>query len=99
MELTILKTRMDEYQKEITKKVGACATLSEFNEIANILEAKVFFLPIKANISEINEALEQKVSKQYLITALQKKANKNDLDAMLMKKADTTDLEYLVNGL
>ncbi len=54
---------------------------------------------MKANISEINEALEQKVSKQYLTTAMQKKANKTDLEALLAKKAETTDLEYIVNSL
>ena len=37
MELTILRTRMDEFQKEITKKVSACATLSELNDITNAL--------------------------------------------------------------
>jgi hypothetical protein len=31
MELTILKTRMDEFQREIIKKVSTCATLAEFN--------------------------------------------------------------------
>ena len=31
VELSILRTRMDEFQREITKKVGMCATLEEFN--------------------------------------------------------------------
>lgn len=57
------------------------------------------FLITKANINEINEALESKVSKQYLNTALQKKVSKNDLDASLSKKADTADLDYLINSL
>jgi hypothetical protein len=47
IELTILKTRMDEFQKELTKKVSACATLSEFNDLTTLLETK-------ANITEIN---------------------------------------------
>lgn len=41
MELAILKTRMDEFQKEISKKVTTCATLNELNDLATILESKV----------------------------------------------------------
>jgi len=40
IELTILKTRMDEFQKELTKKVSTCATLAEFNDLTTLLESK-----------------------------------------------------------
>ena len=72
MELTILQARMDEFQKEISKKVASCVTLTEFQDLINIVEQKV-------NVSEINEALEGKVSKHYLSTCLQKKIGKNEI--------------------
>ncbi len=40
-ELAILRARMDEFQKEITKKVTNCATLQELSELTSIVEAKV----------------------------------------------------------
>lgn len=63
------------------------------------MDNKVLHYLLQANINEINEALENKVSKQYLTTALQKKVSKSDLDTSLAKKADTADLEYLVSSL
>ena len=42
----------------------------------------------QANVGELNEALEGKVSKQYLTAALQKKVSKAEVDNLLSKKAD-----------
>ena len=92
VQLEILKTRMNEFQRQITKKVSTCATLQEFNTLTEVLETK-------ANVSEITDVLEQKVTKQYVSSALQKKANKADVDSLLLKKADTADLEYIVSSL
>jgi hypothetical protein len=72
LEVSILKARMDDFQKEISKRVGACVTLPELQEVLTLLDGK-------ANVGEVNEALEGKVSKQFLSTALQKKVSKNDL--------------------
>jgi hypothetical protein len=37
LEVSVLKARMDDFQKEISKRVGACVTLPEFQEVLNIL--------------------------------------------------------------
>ena len=50
-------------------------------------------------MAELNEALEGKVSKQYLTAALQKKVSKAEVDNLLSKKADNDDLDYLAKGL
>ena len=50
VEVAILKTRMDEFQREIGKKVSGCATLSDLKELAIVVEGK-------GNVAELNEAL------------------------------------------
>lgn len=90
---------MDDFQKEISKRVGGCVSITQFHEVLNILQNKVIHELLKANINEVNEALEGKVSKQYLTTALQKKVSKSEMEGAISKKADTADLDYLVNSL
>lgn len=92
LQCKILKARMDDFQKQITKRLGGCVTLSEFQELVTIMEQKVFFFLIQVNISEMNEILETRVSKQYLSTCLQKKASKSDIEAILSRKAESSDL-------
>ena len=41
VEIAILKARMDDFQKEISKRVGACATLPELQEVLTLLDGKV----------------------------------------------------------
>ncbi len=40
-EVRILKARFEDFQKDIIKRVGSCATLGEFQELVSIVEDKV----------------------------------------------------------
>ena len=45
-----MQARIDDFQKEISKRLGTCVTLPEFQELIGIVEQKV-------NITELNEVL------------------------------------------
>jgi len=68
----LLQARFEELHREINKRLSNCVSVGEFQELLAIVDQK-------ANVSEINEALELKVSKQALTTSLQKKLSKTDL--------------------
>lgn len=87
-----MQARVDDFQKEIGRRLGTCVTLPEFQELLSIVEQKV-------NIGELNEVLENRVTKQYLATCLQKKVSKSELDGLVAKKADVSDLDYIVSSL
>jgi hypothetical protein len=53
----------------------------------------------KANLVEINDALNQKASKESVINALHRKANKNEVDAVLKNKVEIEELQNVINSL
>ena len=90
--MKIIQARIDDFQKQISRRLGGCVTLSQFHELVSIVEQKV-------NISEMNEILESRVSKQYLSTCLQKKVSKSDFETIMSRKADSSDLDYIISSL
>ena len=84
-EVEILKTRMEEFQREVVKKIGGLPSLKDLSQMTQALD-------MKANLQEVNEALETKASKLSVQSALSKKFNKQELDERLQAYASLQDV-------
>jgi len=50
----------------------------------------------KANLNDVNEALNTKASKESVINALHRKANKNEIEALLKNKVDLEEIQNII---
>ncbi len=91
-ELEQMRLRVDEMERDISKKVQACALVKDVRYLQEQVEKK-------AGVEEMNEALQQKANKQSVANALHRKANRTDLDTLLESKADASDLDKLLTLL
>jgi hypothetical protein len=51
----------------------------------------------KANLNDVNEALNTKASKESVINALHRKANKNEIEALLKNKVDLEEIQNIID--
>lgn len=51
----------------------------------------------KANLNDVNEALNTKASKESVINALHRKANKNEIEALLKNKVDLEEIQNIIS--
>lgn len=68
---------MDDFQKEISKRVGACVTLPELQEVLTILDGKVSLLKLRPistsstrryRVRSVNSSLQLHSKKRFLAT-------------------------------
>ena len=51
----------------------------------------------KANLNDVNEALNTKANKESVINALHRKANKNEIEAILKNKIEIDEMQNIIN--
>lgn len=97
-----LKSELDKKSdlRELQNEVRAVKSMIEDSsgKKSQVKEIETVFklLEQKANISEVNAALDDKVSKQVFANSLSKKVNRNDLEALLLGKADMGELQSIL---
>lgn len=84
-----VKNRIEDFNQNMNKKLNSYAPMKEINSIYQILEAK-------ANIAEMNEALNSKASKDSVLSALQRKINKSELDVIVNTKLDIEEFRSIL---
>lgn len=87
-EFRSLRNSFEELKMQVSTSLQQCITAREFSALQRIVEGK-------AEIGEMNAALNEKATKTSVANAMHKKANKADVEEMLAEKANVS----LVNGL
>lgn len=72
-ELQAIQSRLDEAQRELSKRLTGCALQKDLSYLQSVVETK-------ATIEDMNEALQAKANKQTVANALHRKANRTDVD-------------------
>lgn len=88
LELQSLNSKLEDIYRDVSKRLSNCALQKDFAYLQTMVDTK-------ANLDEINEALQSKANKQSVANALHRKANRSDIDQLLEQKADMVDIEKM----
>ena len=85
----MILAKLEENTRDLSRRIANCALERDFRAIESVLQEK-------ANVTDIEEMMNEKASKQMLSAALARKVNISDLEMMLSTKAERADLQALM---
>ena len=85
-DVTTMNTKIEEINKDFSRKFNQFALAKDLSQLSILVEGK-------ANVNDVNEALNTKASKESVINALHRKANKNEIEATLNSKVDIAEFQ------
>ena len=87
-----LNSQMDNFTREINKKLNVIPTMNDIKKINQTLT-------LKANITDLNNVLSTKVNKDEITNILRTKCDKKEFENQIKKKIDITEYNELINIL
>ena len=91
-EIRNLKMMIEDLKEQTINSLQNCTTQRDYQILQRQIEGK-------ADIAEVNAALNEKATKTSVANALHKKANKADVDEVLAEKASVTSVNGVIAAL
>ena len=91
-ELVGLNLRIDTMHKDLLAKFESCPKMEELDLLASRMNNQL-------TLSDLEEAVSDKASKQSVASALHRKANRGEIEELVAEKADVEEIRIIVDNL